>query len=370
MYQFYFHCPLVPLLVLFLLPIYLHHVSLRYPATTRYTTALLLVYHHLLTLLLHHSPIVNWLLAGASYVIAMRVVTCMQLPPATNPLYTPTHQPVPFLAYFIFLFTATPTPPQLQPSYISLPPTSELTHTAARLLVKVAFIHVAVHALLWLSSGKPSSSLLSYHNLPSAASTLLVCSLMSLLMYCALSAVAVATSAAFSALCASPLPPLFHAPYLATSPRSFWSTRWNTLFTKLYAQLLFRPLAELLKPLPYSAVVSPLLSALAVFLLSGALHCHQSLAAFHLVYPSTLCFFVLQFGMCAAQVASGYKDTDRRDKQAIERGWGVQGLVKRGALSKVENAVTLLCLNLTTRWFWPPYFDGGFIQQLHSLLLV
>ena len=370
MYELYIHCTLVPLLVLFLLPVYLHHASLRYPTTTRYSTALLLVYHHLLTLLLHHSPIANWLLAGASYVIAMRLVTCMQLPAATNPLYTPTKQPVAFLSYFIFLFTATATPPQLQSSYVALPPASELTYTAARLLVKAALVHAAVHALLWLSGGKPTSSLFSYRDAPSAATTLLVCSLMSLLMYCTLSAVSVATTAAFSALCASPLPPLFHAPYLATSPRSFWALRWNTLFTRLYAQLLFRPLAALLSPLPHSAAVSPLLSALAVFILSGALHCHQSLAAFHLVYPSTLCFFVLQFGLCAAQVAAGYRDTDRSDKQAIERGWSVRGLVERGALGNVENAVTLLCLNLTTRWFWPPYFDGGFLQQLHSLLLV
>ena len=362
MYALYLHCPLIPLLFLFLLPIYLHHVSLHYPAIARYTTAALLVYHHLLLLLLHHSPITNWLLAGATYVIAMRLITCMQLPHANSPLYASnTQQPVPFLSYFIFLFTATSTP---QPSQPSLPPATELAWTAARLLTKAALVHVAVHALLWLSGGQPSSSLLSYHNLRSSAVTLLVCSLMSLLMYCTLSAVSVATTTAFSALCDSPLPPLFHAPYLATSPRSFWSLRWNTVFTKLYSSLLFRPLAALLP----STAVAPLVSALAVFLLSGLLHCHQSVAAFHLLYPSTFVFFITQFGLCTLQVAARYKDTDRKDRRLIERGWA--GVAERGVLGNVENVVTLFCLNATTRWFWPPYLDGGFIQQLRSLLLV
>ena len=91
MYTFYIHCPLPLLLVLFLLPLYLHHTSLHHPHTTRTTTTALLVYHNLLLLFLHHSPIANWLLAGATYVIAMRLLTCIHLPLATNPLYTPSN---------------------------------------------------------------------------------------------------------------------------------------------------------------------------------------------------------------------------------------------------------------------------------------
>ena len=368
MYALYIHCPLTPLLVLFLPPIYLHHVSLYYPSVTRYSTAALLVYHHLLVLLLHHSPITNWLLAGASYVIAMRLLACMQLPPSNNPLYASnTRQPVPFLSYFIFLFTATSIPPPLRPSRQPVPPGIELVWTAGRLLVKAVLLHVAVHALLWLTGGKPSSSLLSYHDVPSTAFTLLLCSLMSLLMYCTLSTVSIASTTAFSALCGAPLPPLFHTPYLASSPRSFWSLRWNTMFTRLYTTLLFRPLTTLL-PSYTPPLLTPLLSALAVFLLSGLLHIHQSMAAFHLVYPSTLLFFILQFILCTVQVVVGYKDTDRNNKQLIESGWA--GIIERGMLGNVENVLTLLCLNACTRWFWPPYLDGGFIQQLQSLLLI
>ena len=365
MYTFYIHCPLLPLLVLFLLPIYLHHISLHHPSITRYTTAALLVYHHLLLQFLHHSPIANWLLAGATYVIAMRLITCMQLPHVNNPLYVAkTQQPVPFLAYFIFLFTATSTPPSTpQPSQPVLPTAAELGWTVGRLLVKVVLVHVAVHTLLWLTDGKPTSSLLSYYDVPSTAFTLLVCFHMSLLMYCTLSSVSIATTTAFSALCRSPLPPLFHTPYLATSPRSFWSLRWNTMFTRLYSSLLFRPLAAMLP-----STAAPLISALAVFLLSGVLHCHQSLAAFHLLYPSTFVFFVLQSGLCTLQVMVGYKDSDRKNKQLIERGW--TAVSERGMLGNVECLITLVCLNATTRWFWPPYLDGGFIQQLRSLLLV
>ena len=372
MYSFYVDCPLIPLLVLFLLPIYLHHASLHYPAITRYTTAALLIYHHLIVLLVHHSPITNWLLAGASYVIAMRLLTCQQLPLVNHPLYTSNAihgRPVPFLSYFIFLFTATETPPPLQPSFASLPSAIELAHTAGRLLVKAALVHVAIHALLWLSDGQPSSSLLSYNSVPSSAYTLAVCCVMSLLMYCTLSAVSVSTATALSALCGQPLPPLFHSPYLATSPRSFWSQRWNTMFTRLYTTLLFRPLSVLLPSTVLSAVplLGPLLSALAVFVVSGMLHCHQSAAAFHVFYPSTLWFFILQFLLCTTQVLSGYKDTDRRNKQMIQSGWSV--VIERDWMGNVENVVTLFCLNVCTRWFWPPYLDGGFIQQMHSLLL-
>lgn len=370
MRELWIHSSLLPLLVLFLLPIYLHHVSLYHPSITRYTTAALLVYHHLLVLLLHHSPIANWLLAGATYVIAMRLLTCMQLPHANNPLYAPnsTHQPVSFLSYFIFLFTATSIPPPLQLSHLTLPPVAELAWTAGRLLAKVALIHVAVHALLWLSGGKPSSSLLSYHDVPATVTALLSCALMSLLMYCTLSAVSVATTTAFSVLCAAPLPPLFHTPYLASSPRSFWSLRWNTMFTRLYTSLLFRPLAGRLTPSSNKTAIAPLLSALAVFLLSGLLHCHQSTAAFHVLYPSTFVFFLLQFVLCTVQVAVGYKDTDRISKRLIERGWA--GVLERGVLGNVENVVTLLCLIVSTRWFWPAYLDGAFVEQLQSVLLV
>ena len=381
MYAFYIHCPLIPLLILFLLPIYLHHASLHYPAITRTTTAALLVYHHILLLLLHHSPITNWLLAGATYVIAMRLLTCMQLPHNHNPLYT-NHsqlQPVPFLSHFIYLFTATTTPPHIQPSLASLPPAADWVWTAGRLLVKVVLIHVAVHALVWLSGGQPSSHLLSYHSLPSTARTLLLCSLMSLLMYCTLSAVSITTTTAFSTLCTTPLPPLFHTPYLATSPRSFWSLRWNTMFTKLYTSLLFHPLAAVLLAMGTGSgssssggggkkKMAPLLSALAVFLLSGVLHCHQSMAAFHLVDGTTFVFFILQFVLCTAQVIARYKDSDRKNKRLIERGWSA--VVERGVLGNVENGVTLLLLITTTRWFWPPYLDGGFIEQLQSFLLV
>ena len=371
MYTFYIHCPLIPLLVLFLLPIYLHHLSLHYPPITHYTTTLLLLYHHLLPLLLHHSPLTNWLLAGATYVIAMRLLTCQPLTPHHNPLYhlsNNTHQPVPFLSYFVFLFTATSTPPLLQTSHATLLPSRELIWTAGRLLTKALLIHTAVHALVRLSAdGRPTSSLLSYHTVHSSANTVLVCSLMSLLMYCTLSSVSLVTTTAFSTLCDSPLPPLFHSPYLASSPRSFWSLRWNTLFTRLYTTLVFRPLTARL-PTNTPRVLAPLLSALAVFVLSGLLHCHQSMAAFHILDVSTLLFFILNFILCTLQVTFTYNDTDRKHKQLVERGW--KAVFERGILGNTENVLTLLCLIATTRWFWPPYLDGGFIQQLQSLLIV
>jgi len=138
------------------------------------------------------------------------------------------------------------------------------------------------------------------------------------------------------------------------------------MFVQLYTSLLFRPLVKVLPVHP--RVMAPLVSACTVFVLSGLLHCHQSMAAFHSVDWSTLFFFILQFVLCTVQVAIGYRDTDRKDKRMIEHGWNA--VVERGWLGNVENGVTLLGLVVTTRWFWPPYLDGGFIQQLHSLLLV
>ena len=124
-------------------------------------------------------------------------------------------------------------------------------------------------------------------------------------------------------------------------------------------------------PVSFSAV-APLLSAMVVFVLSGVLHMHQSMAAFHVVYPSTLVFFVLQFVLCTVQVAIGYKCTDLNHKRLLieQKYGGWASVVERGVRGNVECLLTLLCLIASTRWFWPPYLDGEFVQQLHSLLIV
>src|SRR5207302_81500 len=57
--------------------------------------------------------------------------------------------------------------------------------------------------------------------------------------------------------------PVMRAPLLATSLSDFWSSRWNTAFSKLANELVFRPLTR------RWGVTKAMLG---VFLLSGLVH--------------------------------------------------------------------------------------------------
>ena len=193
----------------------------------------------------------------------------------------------------------------------------------------------------------------------------------SLVLYSVMSIIASVTFTLWRLMYPSFSPaPLFYSPWLASSPRSFWSQRWNRLFTRQFHQLLFRPIKSSYSSSSSSA--RPLVAAaaaLSVFALSGVLHLHHSLCANHRFYPETFLFFFLNGALCCLQVLVGWRDADSRDKAAVEQGWRAV-LRRRDWRGWLEWLCTISVLVMSTCLFWPPYVDADFVRHAGSLLLL
>jgi Membrane bound O-acyl transferase family len=77
---------------------------------------------------------------------------------------------------------------------------------------------------------------------------------------------------------------VFRAPPLATSPRDFWSRRWNAMFRNTAHRIVFTPLG---------GATRPLLSVSAVFLASALVHEYLMFAALGYSEGHMLAFFTL-----------------------------------------------------------------------------
>ena len=380
--------------VLLFAPVILHHRLLSHPRLARTSTPLIFLFYLLVFLLTHTSAPVQWYITGATYVIAMKLLAATHFsqlahsplyihssprpsPPDTLPSDTTRSwdvpslplslHPIPLLDYVIFLFTATSQPPS-NTHDSEHPPVSfskQLVHAVPQLLLKYVALHLAVRYLAWAVPPwvQPPFAVLSLSSPSAALLTWSICAAYCVLLLSCMSALTDAAGLCFSLLSPSYRPsPFFHHPYLATSPRSFWSLRWNKAFTSLYRTLLFSPLTRLLH-------CPPLLAALCVFSLSALLHVHQAYSAFR-VWDAwgTAAFFVVNGAMCALQVALGWRDEDSRDKKGVERGvW--ETLTRRTWRGWVEWAVSIAALVMSTSFFFPPYMDGHFVEQLKPILL-
>jgi len=76
---------------------------------------------------------------------------------------------------------------------------------------------------------------------------------------------------------------IFDAPFVATSPRDFWGTRWNKWVQRFLRREVFMPLRR-----------KPAVAVLAVFLLSGLAHEYLAIAALGTSRGQMLGFFLLQ----------------------------------------------------------------------------
>ncbi|KAJ1994049.1 hypothetical protein H4R33_000451 [Dimargaris cristalligena] len=103
-----------------------------------------------------------------------------------------------------------------------------------------------------------------------------------------------------------PTPVIFDQPFLATSPRDFWSRRWNLLFKDTFHIVVFKPVQRRVGGTrgiagPQAPVVQ-FSAALAVFLFSGLLHEYILIAVCGRSAGEEMLFFVLHGLLTCGQV--------------------------------------------------------------------
>ncbi|BFZ59476.1 hypothetical protein YB2330_000486 [Saitoella coloradoensis] len=115
---------------------------------------------------------------------------------------------------------------------------------------------------------------------------------------------------------------MFDNPWAATSPRDFWSRRWNLAIKDLFHGVIFsmvfgeqnegkdevtgkpRTYADAAKeqPKPKPAMSKTSATAMLIFLFSGLMHVYINFFAFSTLDLSNLAYFILQGFLCVGQV--------------------------------------------------------------------
>jgi hypothetical protein len=113
-------------------------------------------------------------------------------------------------------------------------------------------------------------------------------------LFLLLSTAADATTLLLNLLARKPIDDVWHYPFLATSPRDFWSRRWNRLCRGHFHRVVFTPILR--------HTGSHSLAAMSVFVLSGLLHDYLNLVAFHQASLANTLFFTVHGVACSAQV--------------------------------------------------------------------
>ncbi|KAI8612560.1 hypothetical protein BC830DRAFT_1136118 [Chytriomyces sp. MP71] len=156
----------------------------------------------------------------------------------------------------------------------------------------------------------------------------------------------------------TPLVYIFHYPHLSTSPRDFWSYRWNYAVKEILHRLSFLQTLSLLAlfisgkgtrpPASHCAIAS-----LAAFLLSAIIHEYLVFLFLEHRFGENTCFFLLQAVFCFAQV-------ELQRATGFGRTWG------RGFFGSLFGwTCTMLLLLCTSPLFIGPYARAGFL--LHEM---
>ncbi|KAJ1923528.1 hypothetical protein IWQ60_005828 [Tieghemiomyces parasiticus] len=98
-----------------------------------------------------------------------------------------------------------------------------------------------------------------------------------------------------------PMPVLFDNPFLATSPRDFWSRRWNILFKDAFHVVVFLPVYRRLAGLVNRSVAMTV-AALTVFLFSALMHEYVLICIAGRSNAEELAFFVVHGLLTCGQV--------------------------------------------------------------------
>lgn len=133
---------------------------------------------------------------------------------------------------------------------------------------------------------------------------------------------------------------LFNAPFLASSPRDFWSRRWNMFFRDFFHKMFFRNHKSI-------SFLRSTLSALAIFAISGLLHEYTFWSIVGKLSGLNLLFFAVHGIATAGQVA-------------IQMAFPVLKRIPR----PVGIVMNLLFLLLTIPLFVGPYISSGYVHKV------
>jgi len=133
---------------------------------------------------------------------------------------------------------------------------------------------------------------------------------------------------------------LFHAPFMASSPRDFWSRRWNMFFRDFFHKMFFRNYKSL-------SYLRATLSSLAIFAISGLLHEYVHWSIVGKLSGLNFMFFMLHGIVTTSQVIA----------QTL---FPVLRHVPR-AIGIVINSIFLF---FTIPLFVGPYIQAGFVRNV------
>jgi len=125
-------------------------------------------------------------------------------------------------------------------------------------------------------------------------------------------------------------------PFFATSPKDFWSRRWNVLFRELFHGSVFRPFFDLTK--------STALSAIAVFIASGIIHEMEVYLSFWEVTGENMLFFIINCFFCMIQTQLERTIHQGKDRQRKIYQWNL-----------LEWLVTLCLIVPCAHFYFAPY---------------
>jgi len=133
---------------------------------------------------------------------------------------------------------------------------------------------------------------------------------------------------------------LFNAPFLASSPRDFWSRRWNMFFRDFFHKIFFKNV----KGITYRRAM---ISALAIFFISGVLHEYVHWAIIGNLSGLNFAFFMLHGAAATLQAV-------------------IQTLFPLLKRTPTWVAIPLhtVFLALTIPLFIDPYLQAGFIKSV------
>lgn len=162
-----------------------------------------------------------------------------------------------------------------------------------------------------------------------------------------------------SLLLGHPSPPLFNLPFLTTSPRDFWSRRWNLLFHGAMIEALWRPLANGLGivgkntfPKPPMQGLRLWLAGFATFIYSAFFHEYLCLCLFGYTYWENARFFLIHGAITLTQ-------------------WTIEALFPRIRLGGwIGWAFTVTSFALSAHLFFAPFERYGITQLMTPFALV
>lgn len=158
----------------------------------------------------------------------------------------------------------------------------------------------AKNRILWVLAKVPISYFLMQimHNtgVPEPSSTTYYIYVMGqvLTLFLVLSAVSDTGSAIFNLVFACSIGDNWQYPLLTTSPRDFWSKRWNRLCRKYFHVIIFKPIVN--------HTHSPTLAGIVIFLISGLMHDYLNYVSMGDISFDSTIYFLIHGTACSIQV--------------------------------------------------------------------